>query len=138
MALTYKTGISVDDYNKLRNTVGWFPLNREQAQAGIEHSKMVTSCYENGQVVGSARILWDGGYIAYLADVMVVPSYQGHGIGRKMVEQLIQHLKSQLKTGWRIKIVLVSAKGKERFYEKIGFSGRPNERDGAGMDMWIE
>lgn len=31
------------------------------------------------------------------------------------------HCDNQLKTDWRIKIVIVSAKGKEQFYEKLGF-----------------
>lgn len=45
--------------------------------------------------------------------------------------------KSQLKEGWKIKIVLISAKGKEEFYKKFGFNERPNEDAGAGMDLWI-
>ena len=33
--------------------------------------------------------LWDKGYIAYLADVIVNPEYQGQGIGKKMVQEWI-------------------------------------------------
>ncbi|MCC9296415.1 GNAT family N-acetyltransferase [Clostridium sp. MT-14] len=138
MDFSYKNGISVDDYNRLRDAVGWDTLNKEQAQAGINRSRMVVSCYEKNKIIGSARILWDGGYIAYLADVMVLPSHQGFGIGKKMVGELILFLKSQLKSEWKIKIVLISAKGKEPFYEKLGFIKRPNENDGAGMNMWIK
>ena len=32
------------------------------------------------------RLLWDGGYIAFLSDVIVDPKYQGQGIGHKLVE----------------------------------------------------
>lgn len=138
MNFSYKNGIRVDDYNHLRAAVGWRVLNKEQAQAGLDHSSRVISCYENGKIAGSARILWDGGYIAYLADVMVMPAYQKCGIGKTLVEQLITFLRSQLQAGWRIKIVLVSAKGKEPFYKKFGFIERPNECDGAGMNLWIE
>lgn len=138
MNLAYKTGISVDDFSKLRDGVGWFAFNKEQALAGIENSLLLVSCYEKNEIVGSARVLWDGGFIAYLSDVMVMPAYQGHGIGKEMVGQLISFLKTQVKAGWRVKIVLISAKGKEQFYEKFGFIERPNESDGAGMHMWIE
>ena len=31
----------------------------------------------------------------------------------------------------------MAAKGKEPFYEKFGFSERPNENLGAGMDQWF-
>ena len=82
--------------------------------------------------------LWDKGYIAYLADVIVNPEYQGQGIGKKMVQECIKYIDNQLKEGWRIKIVIVASKGKEAFYEKLGFKARPNDNDGPGMDMWRE
>lgn len=70
-----------------------------------------------------------------MADVIVMPAYQGHGIGKALVTECIKFIDRQLKQGWRIKIVIVSAKGKEQFYEKLGFQIRPNDKDGAGMDM---
>ena len=82
--------------------------------------------------------LWDKGYIAYLADVIVNPEYQGQGIGKKMVQECIKYIDNQLKEGWHIKIVIVASKGKEAFYEKLGFKARPNDNDGPGMDMWRE
>lgn len=137
MNLMYKEFISVEDYNALREAVKWGKLCHEQAQQGLENSAYVISCYDNGEIVGSARIIWDRGYISYLADVMVMPEYQGNRIGSHMVEQAITFIKSQLKEGWKIKIVLVSAKGKEAFYEKFGFEERPNDEAGAGMDLWL-
>ena len=67
---------------------------------------------------------------------MVKPKYQKQGIGKKLVSECIAYIDSQLKDGWRIKIIIVSAKGKEQFYEKFGFEQRPNEHDGAGMQVW--
>lgn len=96
----------------------------------------IVSCRESDETVGCARVFWDKGYIAYLADVIVMPAYQGHGIGKALVSECIKFIDRQLKQGWRIKIVIVSAKGKEQFYEKLGFQIRPNDKDDAGMDMW--
>lgn len=137
MNLVYKESISVEDYNILREAVGWGKLCDEQARQGLEHSVYVVSCYDNDKIVGSARMIWDRGYISYLADVMVMPEYQGMGIGHRLVEMAIAFMKLQLKEGWKIKIVLVAAKGKETFYKKFGFVERPNEDAGAGMDMWL-
>ncbi len=67
---------------------------------------------------------------------MVKPEYQKQGIGKKIVNECILYIDKQLKVGWRIKIVIESAKGKESFYEKFGFQVRPNENLGAGMQMW--
>jgi predicted N-acetyltransferase YhbS len=66
-----------------------------------------------------------------LADVIVKPDYQGKGIGKHLVSECIGYVDSQLKDGWKIKIVIVSAKGKENFYEQFGFVTRPNDQDGA-------
>ena len=134
--LKYNNELSVKEYCTLRSAVGWQPIIAEQAQSGLNNSDFIIACRDNDTIVGCARIFWDKGYIAYLADVMVEPAYQRQGIGRKLVNACISYIDKQLKEGWRIKIVIVSAKGKEQFYEKFGFELRPNERDGAGMQTW--
>ena len=134
--LEYNNTLSAREYCQLRSAVEWKPIIEEQAQSGIDHSDFVIACRDNERIVGCARIFWDKGYIAYLADVMVMPEYQGQGIGKQLVSECISFIDRQLKDGWRIKIVIVSAKGKEPFYERFGFEARPNINDGAGMQMW--
>ena len=137
MSIVYKEFITPEDYNTLREAAGWGQLLSEQAEQSLAGSAYVVSCYDDNKIVGSARVIWDRGYVSYLADVMVVPEYQGMGIGKKMVEMSLTFMKSQLKEGWKIKMVLVSAKGRETFYRQFGFMERPNENFGAGMDMWL-
>ena len=72
-----------------------------------------------------------------LSGVIVVPEYQGQGIGRHLVEAVIQRIKDDMKPGYKVKLNLNSAKGKEPFYQKFGFEIRPNESNGAGMDQWL-
>lgn len=137
MNIIYKEFIRVKDYNALREAVGWGKLCDEQAQQGLDNSAYVISCYDDDKIVGTTRIIWDKGYISYLADVMVMPEYQRMGIGRHLVEMAIEFVKSQLKEGWKIKIVLTASKGKEAFYKKFGFNERPNKYAGAGMDLLL-
>ena len=134
--LKYNNELSVQEYCQLRSAVDWQPLIEAQAQSSLNNSDFIVACRDNDRIVGCARIFWDKGYIAYLADVMVKPEYQKQGIGKQLVEACIAYIDRQLKDGWRIKIVIVSAKGKEQFYEKLGFRLRPNEHDGAGMQTW--
>ena len=134
--LNYNNILSAKEYCDLRAAVGWKPIVEDQAQSGIDHSDFVIACRDGQQIVGCARVFWDKGYIAYLADVMVKPDYQRQGIGKRLVDECIAYIDRQLKEGWRIKIVIVSAKGKEPFYERFGFEVRPNEKDGAGMQLW--
>ena len=134
--LEYNNILSAKEYCELRAAVGWQALIEEQAQSGLVNSDFIIACRDGDQIVGCARIFWDKGYIAYLADVMVKPEYQKQGIGKKLVSECIGYIDGQLKEGWRIKIVIVSAKGKEPFYEQFGFQLRPNAHDGAGMQLW--
>ena len=134
--LEYNNILSAKEYCELRAAVGWQALIEEQAQSGLDNSDFVVACRDGDQIVGCARIFWDKGYIAYLADVMVKPEYQKQGIGKKLVSECIGYIDGQLKEGWCIKIVIVSAKGKEPFYEQFGFQLRPSADDGAGMQLW--
>lgn len=81
--LEYSNMLSVKEYCELRSAVGWPQIIEEQAQAGLNNSDFIIACRDNNIIVGCARIFWDKGYIAYLADVMVRPEYQKQGIGRK-------------------------------------------------------
>ena len=134
--LNYNHILSAKEYCELRAAVEWKPIPEDQAQSGLDHSDFVIACRDDDAIVGCARVFWDKGYIAYLADVMVKPDYQRQGIGKRLVDECIAYIDRQLKEGWRIKIVIVSAKGKEPFYERFGFEIRPNENDGAGMQLW--
>ena len=136
--MTFCNEISTEDYCRLRADVGWPALDTEQAKSGLEHSDFIIACKDGNETIGTARVFWDKGSIAYLADVMVKPAYQGQGIGSRLVSECIRFVDDQLKEGWRIKLVIVAAPGKERFYEKFGFQIRPNEKEGAGMNMWRE
>jgi GNAT superfamily N-acetyltransferase len=84
------------------------------------------------------RVIWDRGYVVYIADVIVRPEYQGQGLGREVMTSIMNEIRGYLKPGYRIMISLMAAKGKEEFYKKFDFIGRPNEMTGEGMFQWIE
>ena len=134
--IEYVNHITTEDYNKLRVAVGWGELKPERAQTGLDNSLYVVAAVSGGRVVGSARIIGDGGYVAYIADVMVLPEYQGRGIGTAMMQRIMAHIKTLAEDGCTMFACLMSAKGREPFYEKFGFEARPSER-GAGMAQFV-
>ena len=136
--IQYVKEITPEEYLELRRKVGWCLFPVEEAKAGIDNAYLVICARDGEKAVGVVRLLWDGGYIAMLSDVIVDPEYQGQGIGRFLVESTIQRMKDDMKPGYKVKLNLMAAKGKEPFYEKFGFVQRPNENLGAGMDQWYE
>ena len=136
MSLHYTSKMTGEEYNEMRVSVGWRPITEGQAERGIAHTTFLVAVGEDDEIVAMGRILFDFGYTAYLGDVIVRPEYQGRGIGRKIVEMLIGMTMESAHEDERIMFILGAAKGKEEFYEKMGFIRRPNEELGAGMTMW--
>lgn len=135
--IRYTEDITPEEYMDLRRVVGWVEFPLEEAKACIDNAYMVRCVRDDDRAIGVVRLLWDGGYIAFLSDVIVSPEYQGQGIGRTLVQTCIDKLRADMKPGYKVKLTLNSAKGKELFYEKFGFRVRPNEDAGPAMDQWF-
>ena len=129
--------ITPEEYLEMRASVGWSGFPLEQAKAGLEHTTHICTFKKDGKVIGLVRLLWDHGYVVYIADVIVRPDFQGQGIGRELMNHAMDYIKSKLKPGWRIMVNLQAAKDKEGFYKKFGFIERPNEDFGPGMHQWV-
>lgn len=136
MDLQYTDKMTGEEYIELRLSVGWQPITERQAKQGLEHTTFLAAVRDNGRIIAMGRMLFDFGYTAYLGDVIVRPEYQGRGIGKKIVETLIQRTMDSVAEGERVMFILGAAKNKEGFYEKLGFQKRPNESSGSGMSMW--
>lgn len=137
MDVKYTNQISVSDYNLLRKAVDWSEIEGRQAKAGIENSAFLISAVQNNKTIGLARVVSDGGYIAIVVDVIVLPEYQGNGIGKTMMQKVMEHLHNSLQEGQRMFVNLMAAKDMETFYTQFGFETRPNEKSGAGMTQVI-
>lgn len=133
MNITYSNCIVKNVINPLRKAVGWSEFSPRQLDAAEKNSEWAITAFDGEKAVGMARAVGDGGYHYLLCDVMVFPEYQGHGIGRAMLESLDDYINSCLLDNERIMITLLAEKGKEAFYEKFGYEVRPSDMRGAGM-----
>ena len=91
--IRFEHHITPEEYMDLRRQVGWMEFPLEEARNCVENAYMVLCVRDEGKAVGVVRLLWDGGYVAFLSDVLVSPPYQGQGIGRKLVEAVIQRIR---------------------------------------------
>lgn len=130
--------LDTDTYLELRKSVNWKKLEYSQAGAALKNSLFTVCAYdENGTPVGMGRIVGDGVVIDYVQDLVVRPDCQGDGIGRMILEKLIEYVKSTKTEGTEIMLCLMCAKGREEFYKKFNFVARPTETLGPGMIQYI-
>ena len=83
------------------------------------------------------RIVGDGAVICYIQDLIVIPEYQGKGVGQFIMESLIDYVKELKLPDTQIMLDLMCAVGRENFYKRYGFIARPTEKLGPGMIMYI-
>ncbi len=137
MTVELRHTITPEDYNLLRKAVGWSPLEFRQAEKGLLNTYYLVAAYSEDGIIGLARLISDGGYMALIADVMVSTEFQDRGIGRMIMEHMMDFIRENLADGLTVMVNLMSVKGKEGFYKQFGFTERPNEKDGAGMHLWL-
>ena len=121
-----------EDYSKLRESVGWLLFSKEQTQMALMNSLYTVIAVKDSQTVGMGRLTGDGMYYM-IVDIVVQPNYQKQGIGTKIVNMIIEFVDKETPNGGRSSIQLIAEKGKETFYEKIGFKIIPHEFCGSGM-----
>ncbi len=121
-----------EDYSKLRKSVGWMLFSKEQTQMALMNSLYTVIAVKDSQTVGMGRLTGDGMYYM-IVDIVVQPNYQKQRIGTKIVNMIIEFVDKETPSGGRSSIQLIAEKGKETFYEKIGFKIIPHEFCGSGM-----
>jgi predicted GNAT family N-acyltransferase len=136
--LVYTNTMTGEEYNQLRVSVDWRLLSEGQAKRGLENTTFLVVVRDGENAIGMGRVLFDFGYVAYIGDVIVSNEYQGKGIGKSIVESLIRQVLNASESNDMIMFTLGAAKGKEGFYEKLGFNRRPNDYLGCGMTQWVK
>lgn len=74
--------------------------------------------YHEGRQVGYARVVTDGATVFYLCDVFILEQYQGQGIGKKLVETVIQQHGDMHG--------ILGTKDAHELYAKYGFEREPD------------
>nr|WP_304718027.1 GNAT family N-acetyltransferase [uncultured Acetatifactor sp.] len=137
MMIEIHDNINVDEYNKLRVEVGWEIKNPLIVEKAIRNSTIIKKATYDSKTVGMARAIGDG--MSYLlVDVVVSSKYQKQGIGKKLVNSIIDAIKNETMAGEYSTINLISIRGMEKFYESCGFEAVPFGYNGKGMRIKIE
>jgi len=115
-----------DEIIELYKTGGWWKdyHKPEGIKLLIQGSFAFAVVIDNnkGKAIGMGRIISDGISDAYIQDLIILPEYRNKGIGKKLVEILLNHCLSY----GLLWIGLISEPGQDGFYKSIGFENMKN------------
>ena len=94
----------------------------------MEHTLFRVSVFDGDKIVAMARMNGDMGLDYYIKDVIVRPEYQGRGIGRMLIDELLKFISENGVKGTDIFVELCAMPDKIPFYEKFGFSANEAQR----------
>ena len=112
----------VEDFIRLKLATGFMNRPLNQIEDALKNGLFNVSAIYNGKVIGMGRLIGDSAMYWYLQDISILPEYQRKGIGKCIVNRLIEHIENTAIPNTCIEVGLSAVKGKEAFYEKLGFS----------------
>ena len=116
--------VDADALRTLYDSVGWSAYTRDidALLAAIDGSDHVVIAQIDDALIGLARAISDDVSIVYIQDILVCPSQQGRGVGRRLVSAVLSRYKHV-----RQKVLLTDGRPQQlKFYASLGFK---NTRD---------
>lgn len=106
-----------ETFCELREAAGMPPRSVEGARAGLPNTVFGVSVRRDGETVGMARIVGDGGTVYQIADMAVRPDHQSRGIGTAMMDELAAYIDREAPPNAYVNLFA----DVDGFYERWGF-----------------
>ena len=90
---------------------------KETLFQGIKHSLDCFGAYDRNQLVGLIRTIGDQHTIVYIQDILVLEAYQRQGIGRQLMETIIDKYKGI----YQLLLTTDQSDKTISFYKSLGF-----------------
>ena len=125
--IVFSTDREIDlyDLEELCDAVGWSRRPLRKVKKAIQHSFMVVSMWEikgtRRRLVGFSRATSDHAFNATIWDVVVHPDFQGRGLGKALMQQLIKRLRGEDISN----VTLFADPHVVDFYKQLGFMADP-------------
>ena len=110
---------SVETYISIRLAAGLSRKSVEAASIGLPNSIFGVVVYCSDTPIGIGRIIGDGGCFFEITDMAVLPEHQRKGVGRQIMQALVQYLHTNAPS--TAFISLHADHGTPEFYKKFGF-----------------
>ena len=131
--LNINKNINLYDLEKLCDSVGWVRRPLKKVKKALENSFLIVYLfyYKNNskELIGFARATSDNSFNATIWDVVIHPDFQGKGLGKTLMNQIIKQLRYyDIST-----ITLFADPQVIKFYKHLGFIIDP---DGVKGMFW--
>ncbi len=118
---------SIKEYNcyheseilKLYESVGWtnYTTNPAMLKNAYHNSLKIFGAYDNEKLLGIIRVVGDGYSIVYIQDILVLPEYQRMGIGKALLEKILDEFKNVYQKA----LMTDNTEKTLGFYKSLGF-----------------
>ena len=122
LKISHEKNLPPDDVQDICASVGWSRREPELISKALDNSLSVVSIWAKGRIVGFARATGDMVFNATIWDMVVRPSYQGSGVGRLVMQELLKDLDE---LGIPL-VTLYADPGTDGFYQRFGFLADPS------------
>jgi GNAT superfamily N-acetyltransferase len=115
--ISYTSELSGIDWHEAARIFEKAPLGKRQPlqlEKAFKASFACLAAFAGDKLIGLARALCDGQYQAAIYDVVLLPEYQGRGVGKEIMRRLREMLPVK-------NVILYAAPGREGFYAKCGY-----------------
>jgi GNAT superfamily N-acetyltransferase len=104
-------------HNFLTNCYWAKGVPRDTVARSIEHALCFGVYDGRGAQVAFARVISDFATVAYIGDVFVLESHRGHGLGKWMMQSIMEHPSLQGLRRW-----ILTTRDAHRLYSQMGFT----------------
>jgi len=111
----------IQELVQIYKEAGWWDLswdaNPDFLNYIVKDSAVFVGAFFDKKLIGMGRALSDLVSDAYIQDLSVLKKFRGKGIGKKIIQKLVEELKTE-HVDW---IGVVAQPGTSLFYKKFGF-----------------
>ena len=120
--------ISTNEYQLIRSTTDWAKLGDKTVEKALCNDLYSVLVYDENKLIGLGRVVGDGAIYFYIQDIIVIPEYQGKGIGKMIMQDIENYLNDT--ASQNSFIGLMAAEGVQQFYYQFGYEERPDNKPG--------
>jgi GNAT superfamily N-acetyltransferase len=122
-----KRALPVEDVVALYRANGWSAAAKpDLLMKALADSHSLVTAWDGERLVGLGNAISDSCLVVYFPHLVVLPNYQGQGIGTRLMQLLMARYR-----GFHQQVLVADGRAIE-FYRKLGF-----ERAGRTEPMWI-